>query len=808
MEFAHGINCCRYCCYYELKRCFSIQCGLKKKFLNNPPVFLEAARYFVSSPYHSIVHPAVHTSVLPTVPPPGIVDEDFIAANEGWGGQTLPSLSWYEQQLLKGVTLSDEKEYDAWVRMIAKEGDDDAQYALARKYAPPNFSMASHCQACGTAFSISCYRHHCRSCGGSFCHAHSWHSHALAYLYQHHRPMRVCLGCKKILEIEDQIDRIEFATARVNEFLAPSDQGGGYLAPYFDVAVDSNAARLKRCIEGAVSVAKTAPLSATVKLGAEVADVLLRYGVQGLAGLILRKDFIEAAELLRKCASVGDDDSVSYGKHEMAAAIFYVMAEDRGIRGNNPDSEEESYAILSSEHDVLDNEIENIQKYAALPLHFLYSSTPADLQVLCNINGWTLIVSRPDSKPERPAYALVADKIEKRAILAVRGTANIHDVATDIKHVPVPFPIDETDEVVNEETEVLLVQGVDSEFMACGGIARAAHSLFSETCVPLKAMEEAGYSVTLSGHSMGGAVAALLGYLLRPTIPFLNVHAFGTPACCTQALAKACDLFVTSIILHDDIVPRLTPSAVQHLLYRALRQQAIWVNDWNEDWDALVSRAKGLWTPRWRRSAMRADVVEQPSTYLGQIIDAASHGLKRSVIPIVEQAPEAPTTSTSHSESAGEQHQQHNPTDLFLPGRILHIYSHRSVYKARFVPRDMPTLRVLQAYGNCCTDHLSANYFDALGEVLDISAAQAAGRLPPAWMPYNASDVCQCCGSGFTWASTSQSSAQINRDKHNCRQCGKLVCDSCAKHRQPIPDIGLKQCVRVCDACFFKRGAE
>ncbi len=779
-----------------------------------PSVFLEAARYFASTPYHSIVHPAVHTSVLPAVPPPGIVDNEFIAASTGWGGQTLPSLSWYELQLLKGVTLSDEKEYDAWVRTRAEEGDEDAQYALAKKYAPPNFSMASHCQACGTLFSFSCYRHHCRCCGGSFCHAHSWHSHALAHLYQHHQPMRVCLQCKKILEVTDQEDRIEFATARVNAFLASLDPGGECLTPYFDVAVDTSAARLKRCIEGAVLVAKAAPLSATIKVGAEVADVLLRYGVQGVAGLILRKDFIEAAELLRKCASLDGDHSVSYGKHEMAAAIFYLMAKDRGTRGNNPDAEEESHAILGSEYDVTDNEFEKIQKYSALPLYFLYSILPADLQVLCDIKGWSLILSRPDSESERPAYALVVDKITKTAILTVRGTVNVHDVATDIKHVPVPFPIEETDEIANEEAEVLLVQEVDSEFMACGGVARAAHCLYVETCTPLKILENVGYSVIISGHSMGGAVASLLGYLLRPTIPSLKVHTFGSPACCTRAISEACDSFVTSVVLHDDVVPRLTPSAVRHLLCRALRQQDIWVNHWNEDWDALVSRAKGFWTPRWRPSAMRPNVIEQPSKYFGPMIDSASHGLKRSVIPIVEQteqtpqAPATPTSDSSDGSCAGEQYQEHNITDLFIPGRILHIYSHRSVYKARFVPRDMTTMRVLEAYGNCCTDHLSGNYFDALAEVLDVSAAQASGRLPPAWTPYNASDVCQRCGSAFTWASTSQSSAQVNRDKHNCRQCGKLVCGPCAMHRRPIPHIGLKQLVRVCDACFFKGNSE
>ena len=64
-----------------------------------------------------------------------------------------------------------------------------------------------------------------------------------------------------------------------------------------------------------------------------------------------------------------------------------------------------------------------------------------------------------------------------------------------------------------------------------------------------------------------------------------------------------------------------------------------------------------------------------------------------------------------------------------------------------------------------------------------------------------------CCASRFTWASTSNSIAQEARDKHNCRSCGGLVCDPCAKQRVPIPSIGLSVPVRVCDRCYNDMGS-
>lgn len=53
-------------------------------------------------------------------------------------------------------------------------------------------------------------------------------------------------------------------------------------------------------------------------------------------------------------------------------------------------------------------------------------------------------------------------------------------------------------------------------------------------------------------------------------IPDVRVVAFATPACADMGVAKLCDSICTSVILHDDVVPRVTPQAVRALLKDAL----------------------------------------------------------------------------------------------------------------------------------------------------------------------------------------------------------------------------------------------
>ncbi|OEU18634.1 hypothetical protein FRACYDRAFT_217262 [Fragilariopsis cylindrus CCMP1102] len=136
---------------------------------------------------------------------------------------------------------------------------------------------------------------------------------------------------------------------------------------------------------------------------------------------------------------------------------------------------------------------------------------------------------------------------------------------------------------------------------------------------------------------------------------------------------------------------------------------------------------------------------------------------------------------------------------MFVPGKVIHVYSHRGVYKAAYVPRTFKELRRISLAGNMLSNHTAKSYFEGLLEVQTVRDAQES---PPTWTAYDEDDTCCCCANRFTWASTSDSEAQEARDKHNCRSCGGLTCDPCSRNRVPISSIGLTVPVRVCDRCY------
>ena len=61
---------------------------------------------------------------------------------------------------------------------------------------------------------------------------------------------------------------------------------------------------------------------------------------------------------------------------------------------------------------------------------------------------------------------------------------------------------------------------------------------------------------------------------------------------------------------------------------------------------------------------------------------------------------------------------------MFVPGKIVHIYTHRGGYMASFVPRKFKSLRRISMAGNCLTDHTSKSYYESMLEVKSIRAAK------------------------------------------------------------------------------------
>ena len=595
------------------------------------------------------------------------------------------------------------------------------------------------------------------------------------------------------------------------------------------------------------------------------------------------------------------------------------------------------------------------------------------MQLLAAQQGWRLLYAflhqeKDSARPcDRPASAIFLHQEHMIVCLSIRGTATINDVITDIRQTPVPFPnMQGTSEKADDDwTTIDRGKG-----LALCGMASAAYNLFYEHIDSIMNFVKQGYRVRIVGHSLGGGVATMIGVLVlrhleqlgysnetkgTPFEKLLKVYAYGTPSCFDSKLAASVDSFVTTIVLHDDVFPRLTPTSCRGLLKHLLYIRETWVKAHiEEDLRAVGERAKTAWAPRFRQNfALQSSTSSIKKYCKKQIL----RGKSKLVSPkqdttgtdntceVIEENMESiqegdskdefrdcteiesiasdptewgekffvPTTNLSvmdvdeekvddsfetnmhesdgsHtqllleflgggdnekegiiidgdeffeteenlvgdsdgeiSESLGDEcfsdaigeladetsiqmgdswsidmHKsetspskglkvegQGDENDvaavvldesplprMFLPGKVVHIYSHRGIYKAAYVPRTFTELRRISMAGNMLSNHTTKQYFESL---LEVQTCRAASEAPPKWTAYDEDDTCCCCANRFTWASTSNSQAQEARDKHNCRSCGGLICDPCSKNRVPIPSIGLTVPVRVCDRCY------
>ncbi|CAI7772685.1 unnamed protein product, partial [Closterium sp. NIES-53] len=138
---------------------------------------------------------------------------------------------------------------------------------------------------------------------------------------------------------------------------------------------------------------------------------------------------------------------------------------------------------------------------------------------------------------------------------------------------PKQAPREETmEDVVGEEER----RDMD-EVIAFGhyGMVQAAETFVHEESPLLRHLlaHHPGYDLRLIGHSLGAAVAALVTILLRPQAEVLlgitservRCVGFATPPCVSRHLALSCRSFITTVVLQDDIVPRLSLHALESL---------------------------------------------------------------------------------------------------------------------------------------------------------------------------------------------------------------------------------------------------
>lgn len=759
------------------------------------------------------------------------------------------SLSWVDRQLVK-----------EWSTIIAEQADDD-EFAQARRIVPtslprPPWNKSESCDQCSKPFGPVRLRHHCRMCGGSFCQAHSSRTHRLVHLSYGVMPERVCDTCKSYLLQQNLAERLAWRSARLRDYRNKE------LRPYFEVGLDSFEDAIVRLTNALIQCAKTIPLGAQATVAVETVDVLRKYGLNGIYTIMLRQEFLAAADLLLKAVGI-NPTAFPLSVHELAAASFYALAQHRAMRGMNPEYEHETHQSKCCDI-VSDEDLEQVVFYAPIALNFVYMEKAVDMQLLAAQQNWRLLYSyldQEDVRSDRPASALFVMEEEKIACLAIRGTATIQDVVTDIRQAPTPFP-GESNTEDDDWTNVPSGQGV-----AVSGMASAAYNLYREHHAVLNELAADGYKIRLVGHSLGGAVATLLGLLVKNDMPdsgSLHVYAYGPPSCVDFGLADTMEQFVTTVVLHDDIVPRLTPTSCRSLLKHLLHIRETWVKKHlSSDIRAFKDRAKTAWAPKWRggftisaasssrkisryckkklisgkkklvlmKERFVSDVVsvgvssarqqtistvDHEDDYLGRDVsttqidelstlgetvadehlscpvvdilggmDLESSGLvidgdeffDTDDVPSSEmdsehsyraQASGEPDTLPANVSAPWSCHPNSNICwsddvrfamafevasdqskeavvveemplpNMYLAGKIVHIYSHRGVYKAGYVPRDFRFLRKISLAGNMITDHKTKHYYDAL---LEIRHVRVAPESAPKWTAFDDDDT-------------------------------------------------------------------
>jgi triacylglycerol lipase len=152
---------------------------------------------------------------------------------------------------------------------------------------------------------------------------------------------------------------------------------------------------------------------------------------------------------------------------------------------------------------------------------------------------FTVRINSPDGTQVR--YFLERNDKSHTQFITVRGTDNNKNLDEDL------------DIALREDRQVdIPVIPVHAGFDAA---ARAVHN-------DLKPQLKPGYRTYMTGHSLGGAVAALLAiYLLEDGVQVERVVTFGEPRFTTAAGAKRLGFLpLTRVVDENDIVPLVPPS--------------------------------------------------------------------------------------------------------------------------------------------------------------------------------------------------------------------------------------------------------
>ena len=206
-------------------------------------------------------------------------------------------------------------------------------------------------------------------------------------------------------------------------------------------------------------------------------------------------------------------------------------------------------------------------------------------------------------------YCILLDHTTQSVVVSVRGTLSLEDLVTDVDLDPEPLEslaiefglCDQKEgnlDLANDTGDVQTSMNISSNNTgekenpfrnqyAHGGVVACVRNLYNDLqrhrLLDRLLLGESSsgndglyddnslpmypnYTLTLVGHSLGGAACVLLSYLLQPKFPAVRVWTFSPPGCTmTWELATKCQEWTTTFVLDSDLVPRLSLDSLEWL---------------------------------------------------------------------------------------------------------------------------------------------------------------------------------------------------------------------------------------------------
>ncbi|KAK4847961.1 hypothetical protein QYF36_007592 [Acer negundo] len=316
-----------------------------------------------------------------------------------------------------------------------------------------------------------------------------------------------------------------------------------------------------------------------------------------------------------------------------------------------------------------------------------------------------------NSSVMRPGYYIGIDPRKKLVILGIRGTHTVYDLITDI---------------VSSSDEEVTFEGYSTHF----GTAEAARWFLRHELGTIRQCLEKheGFRLRLVGHSLGGSTAALLAIMLRKkslkelgfSPDIVSAVGYATPPCVSRELAESCSDFVTTVVMQDDIIPRLSAASLARLRNEILRTDWMSVVE-KEDWKNvidLVINAK--------------QVVSSVQDVTRKLAEYATFRRKENSSDIIIRDKSPVSTSTSRTENAGapkkEEAASTVPEELFVPGTVYYLkrnvdtrsssYSGSTEFFTLWKRHPGEHFQRIVLSSNLFSDHKCDSHFYALRDVL------------------------------------------------------------------------------------------